>query len=78
MAMGSTLQFTAYGTYSDGSVVAVPDAEGDGVIAWNASDDAVAKISTVGHATAMSTGTVNIEAAIGTIVASPCAVTVIP
>jgi len=78
MAVGTTIQFTAYGTYSDGSVVALPDAEGDGVIAWNTSDHAVAKISTMGHATAMGTGTVNIEATIGTIAASPYEVTVIP
>jgi hypothetical protein len=78
MAVGTTLQFTAYGTYSDGSVVALPDAEGDGVIAWNTSDHAMAKISTMGHATAMGTGTVNIEAKIGTIAASPYKVTVVP
>ena len=78
MAVGSTLQFTAYGTYSDGSVVALPDAEGDGVIAWNTSDHAIAKISTMGHATAMSRGTVSIGAVIGTISASPYTVTVIP
>jgi len=78
MAVGSTLQFTAYGTYSDGSVVALPDAEGDGVIAWNTSDHNVAKISTMGHATAMCPGTVKIEAAIGTITAPPYSITVSP
>ncbi len=76
MALGGTLQFTAYGTYSDGSVVALPDAEGAGMIAWNTSNHAVAKISTLGHATAMGVGTVNIEAMIGTIHASPLTVTV--
>jgi hypothetical protein len=76
MVTGGTLQFTAYGTYSDGSVVALPDTGGDGVIAWNTSNHAVAKISTLGHATAMGTGTVNIEAMIGTITASPLTVTV--
>jgi hypothetical protein len=77
MVMGGTLQFAAYGTYSDGSVVALPDAEGDGLIAWNTSNHAVAKISTLGHATAIGTGTVNIEAMIGTIQASPLTVMVL-
>ena len=78
IVVGRTLQFTAYGTYSDGSVVALPDSESDPEIAWNTSNHAVAKISLLGHVTALSTGTVNIEAVIGTITASPWAVTVLP
>jgi Glycosyl hydrolases family 28/Bacterial Ig-like domain (group 3)/Bacterial Ig-like domain (group 2) len=78
VTLGGTLQFTAYGTYSDGSVVALPDAEGDGVIAWNTSNHGVAKISTMGHVTAMCTGTVTIEAMIGAITAPPYTLTVIP
>jgi hypothetical protein len=76
MVTGGTLQITAYGAYSDGSVVALSAAGADGAIAWNTSDHAVAKISTRGHATAMSTGTVDIRAMIGTIEASPLTVTV--
>jgi hypothetical protein len=76
MTSGGTLQIIAYGTYSDGSVVALPNAGGDGAIAWNTSDHAVAKISKQGHTTAMTTGTVNIEAMIGDIEASPLTVTV--
>jgi hypothetical protein len=57
-------------------VSALPDAEGDGVIAWNTSNHAVAKISSIGHATAMGAGTANIEATIGTIEAIPWKVTV--
>jgi hypothetical protein len=78
ITLEGTLQFTVYGTYSDGSVVALPDAEGDGVISWNTSDHARAKISAMGHATAMSTGTVNIEATIGSVTASPYPIKVIP
>jgi hypothetical protein len=71
MVVGDTLQFTAYGTYSDGSVSVLLDPEGDAAIAWNTSSHAVALISALGHATAIGTGTVNIEAMIGTIEASP-------
>ena len=55
----------------------LPDAYGNSVTGWNTSNHAVAKISTLGHATALSLGPVSIEAAIGTLTASPCEVTVI-
>lgn len=77
MVTGGTLQFTAYGRYSDGSVVKIPDSEAGRQIAWNTSNHEVAKISLLGHVTALSTGTVNIEAVIGTITASPWAMTVL-
>ena len=77
IVLGGTLQFTAYGNYSDGSVASLPDAYGNTVTLWNTSNHAIAKISTLGHATAFSLGPVNIEATIGTLSASPCAVTVI-
>ncbi len=76
MMSGSTLQIIAYGTYSDGSVFVLPNTGDDGTIAWNTSDHAVVKISTQGHATAMHTGTVNIDAMIGGIQASPLTVSV--
>jgi hypothetical protein len=46
------------------------------VTLWNTSNHAVAKISTLGHATAIGAGTVNIEATIDTIQAVPIKVTV--
>jgi len=77
IVLGGTLQFIAYGNYSDGSVASLPDAYGNAVTGWNTSNHAVAKISSLGHATALSLGQVSIEAAIGTLTASPCEVTVI-
>ena len=77
IVLGGTLQFIAYGNYSDGSVASLPDALGNTVTLWNTSNHAVAKISTLGHATALSLGTVYIEATIGTLSASPCEVTVV-
>jgi hypothetical protein len=58
-------------------VSAIRSAEGAETIAWNTSNHAVARISTLGHATAMSTGTVNIQAMIGTVEASPWTLTVV-
>jgi hypothetical protein len=77
IVLGGTLQFIAYGNYSDGSVASLPDAQGNQVTGWNTSNHAIAKISSLGHATALGLGPVYIEAAIGTLTASPCEVTVI-
>ena len=71
MVVGGTLQIVAYSTYSDGSTGTLPDPRGNVVTGWNTSNHAVAKISGQGHATALSAGTVNMEATIGTLVASP-------
>jgi hypothetical protein len=68
--VGRTLQFIANGVYSDGTVAPLPDSEGDVVTAWNTSNHAVAKISSLGHVTAMGVGTVTIEGMIGDIRAS--------
>jgi hypothetical protein len=76
MTTGGTLQFTAYGTYSDGTVEELPDLQGNAVTLWNTSDHAVAKISSLGHVTAMGPGTANIVATVGTIMAAPWKVTV--
>jgi hypothetical protein len=73
--LGRTLQFIAYGVYSDGSVKALP---GSAVTAWNTSDHAIAKISTLGHVTAMGVGTATIEGFIGSLKASTSQVTVTP
>ena len=77
IVLGGTLQFIAYGNYSDGSVASLPDAHGNRVAGWNTSNHAVAKISGSGHATALILGPVYIEATIDTLTASPCEVTVI-
>ena len=74
--VGSTLQFIANGVYSDGTVSPLPDSEGDVVTAWNTSNHAVAKISSLGHVTAMGVGTVTIEGMIGDIKASTSQLTV--
>jgi hypothetical protein len=76
MIVGRTLQFTAYGTYSDGSVATLPDAQGNAVTAWNTTNHSVAKVSTLGHVTALGVGSANIEAQIGTLRASVWGVTV--
>ena len=71
MVAGRTLQIIAYSTYSNGSAGTLPDPQGNAVTAWNTSNHAVAKINSVGDATALGAGTVNMEATIGTFVASP-------
>jgi hypothetical protein len=76
MVKGGTLQFTAYGVYSDGSVSRLPDSQGNAVTLWNTSNHKVAKVSSGGHVTAVGTGTVNIEAAIGALKASYWTVTI--
>jgi hypothetical protein len=76
MVAGGTLQIIAYGIYSDGSTGALPDAQGNVVTAWNTTNHAIAKISSLGHATALAAGTVCIEATVGTLIASPWSVTV--
>jgi hypothetical protein len=70
MLTGGTLQFTAYGIYSDGSTATLPDAQGNAVTAWSSSSSQVASISSEGLATATASGTTNIEAAIGALKAS--------
>ena len=77
IVLGGTLQFTVYGNYSDGSVAALPDAHGNTVTGWNTSNHAIAKISTLGHVTAMSLGQVNIEATVGNLAAHTYEVTVV-
>ncbi len=78
MVPGSTLQFTAYGTYSDGTSNILPDAEGNKVTSWNTSNHSMAKVSTRGHVTAGASGKVDILAVIGTLKASPWTVTIGP
>jgi hypothetical protein len=76
MSTGGTLQFTAHGTYSNGSTGTLPDAQGNKVTSWNTSSHKVAKISSSGHVTAMVGGKVNVEATVGALDASPWTITV--
>jgi hypothetical protein len=76
MVKGGTLQFSAYGAYSDGSVSLLPDVEGNSVTAWNTSNHALAEVSTRGDVTAVGNGTVNVEAVIGELAASVWTVTI--
>jgi hypothetical protein len=74
MVAGRTLQFTAYGVYSDGSVSQLPNS----TIAWGTSNKRVAVISMGGHVTAIGRGVVNVQATIGNLKASYWTVTVSP
>jgi hypothetical protein len=76
MVTGGTMQLIAYATYSDGSTGTLPDAEGNRVTGWNTTNHAVAKISGSGHATGLAAGTINIEASVGAMKATPWTVTV--
>jgi Fn3 associated/Bacterial Ig-like domain (group 2) len=70
MVKGGTLQFNAYGSYSDGSVSLLPDAQGNKVTAWSTSNHAVAEVGSGGKVWAAAAGTVNVEAVIGALKAS--------
>jgi hypothetical protein len=65
MTLGSTMQMTAYVTYSDGSTGTLPDAHGTVVTSWNTTNHGVAKISALGHATALAAGSINMEGMVG-------------
>ncbi len=71
LAVGSTKQFTAVGTYSDGSTSDISSQ-----VIWN-SDPNVATIS-FGLATGITTGTANITASMSGITSSPVTVNIIP
>jgi hypothetical protein len=76
MVKGGTLQFTAYGVYSDGSTSQLPDAQGDAVTAWSSSNAQVGSVTSTGLATALAAGTTNIQATIGTLKASVWGLTI--
>jgi hypothetical protein len=76
LVAGQTLQYTAYGTYSYGSIAKLPDSYGNTVTLWNTSNHAIAKVSTLGHVTAMGTGTVSVQATVGAIKSAVSALTV--
>jgi hypothetical protein len=64
MTPGSTLQFTATCTYSDGSTTSCnnPDAHGNQVTGWSSSNTAKVTINSSGLATGVAAGTSNIQA----------------
>lgn len=68
--VGQTQQFTATGTYTDGST---PDMSGS--VSWNSSDTAKATISTGGLATSVATGTTTITATSGVVVSNGATLT---
>jgi hypothetical protein len=76
--LGRTLQFIAYGVYSDGSVGALPDSMGNKVTTWSTNNHPVAIISTLGHVTAVGVGTAIVGGLIGTLKATSSSVTVTP
>jgi uncharacterized protein YjdB len=59
LAVGAALQFTATGTYSDGST-----ADLTSQVTWTSSDTSVATISEAGLATGIAAGTTEITAAL--------------
>ena len=65
LAVGATQQFTAAGTYSDGSVQDVTS-----LVTWASSAATVATISSQGLAQAVSAGTTTISATLGALMAS--------
>jgi hypothetical protein len=65
IALGTTQQFTASGTYTDGSVQDLT-----GTAQWSSSSATVAVMSTTGLATSAGTGTATITATQGTLTAS--------
>jgi hypothetical protein len=76
MITGGTLQFSAYAVYTDGTTGTLPDAYGNKVTLWNTSNHAYARVSTLGHVTAMGAGTVNVQATVGTVKSSLWTVTI--
>jgi Big-like domain-containing protein/beta-xylosidase-like protein len=78
MVKGDTLQFSAYGVYSDGTVSLLPDIEGNEITAWHSSNRALARVSRSGDVRALGAGTVNIQAIIGNLYSSVWTLTISP
>ena len=72
LAVGSALQFTATGTYSDGSTANISSQ-----VTWNSDNTTAATIASYGLATAVAAGTVNITAALDGITSPSVALTVV-
>jgi len=76
MVTGTALLFTAYGTYSDGSVSELPDSLGNHVTLWTTSNSALAEAKSSGRVWALAPGAVNVEAFIGNLKANVWTVTI--
>jgi hypothetical protein len=77
LEQGGSMQMVAHAIYQDGSTGILPDKYGNAVTAWNTSDHPVAKVSSEGKVTAIEAGSVNIEAMVGALRATPWALTVV-
>lgn len=73
LKVGAALQFTAIGTYSDGTTADITPQ-----VLWASSDTSVSTISLTGAATAVAVGTTNISATVLKLTAQSVALTVIP
>ncbi len=73
LTSGKTEQFTATGSYPDGTTSDVTS-----TVAWSSSNTAVATINSAGLAQGGTSGTANITATLGGIASSPFALTVTP
>jgi hypothetical protein len=73
IALGNTQQFTATGTFSDGSKQDLTSS-----VTWASSSTAVATISTAGLATSVGQGSTNITATSGTLTSNTAVLTVGP
>ena len=71
LAAGSSTQFTAVGTYSDGSSLNI-----NSMVSWNSSNSGIANIGSNGSATGLMAGTTNITASASGVYSSPVALTV--
>jgi uncharacterized protein YjlB len=72
LAVGSTQQFTATGTYSDGS-----SADITSQVTWASSDESIATISSTGLATGVAAGNTNITASMSEVTSPAVTLTVI-
>jgi trimeric autotransporter adhesin len=73
IAAGSTMQFFAHGTYSDGAVADIT-----GQVAWNSDSDNIATIDINGLATGVAAGQANITASLAGITSPAAILPVIP
>ncbi|MBU4143154.1 Ig-like domain-containing protein, partial [Patescibacteria group bacterium] len=62
LPLGNTVQFTASGSYSDGTTLNIT-----AQVTWSSSNTSVATVNNSGLATAMATGTATITATSGSI-----------
>ncbi len=72
LAVGATQQFTAIGTYSDGSTVDVTSQ-----VTWTSSDTSIATISSTGLASGVAAGSTDITMSMSGVTSSPITLTVV-